>query len=97
MKIKSLIKWVLGALVFWGMLVWCPWITKSFAEKKAFNDFKIKQTGLLTGCTADCEGCGVVDSQKVPFGYKIIIKFQCGRDGRLWQTEKSVTAFAEIR
>lgn len=59
-------------------LAWSPWVTKEYAEKKVIGRFEKEWTGVIDGCGLNCEGCGIIDSRKIPFGYLITIQFKCG-------------------
>lgn len=60
------------------VLAWSPWITKSYAENKVVSTFKESQKDITDGCGFNCVGCGVTNSNKVPFGYSVDIEYGCG-------------------
>lgn len=68
---------ITGLIVLLALLAWSPWITKTYAEKKVVEAFEESQKGVVDGCGFNCEGCGVTNSNKMPFGYKVNIKFKC--------------------
>ncbi|MCT8138416.1 hypothetical protein H1D32_12070 [Anaerobacillus sp. CMMVII] len=55
-----------------------PWITEGVAENRAISAFENKQKGVMDGCGFNCEGCGVIKSTKVAFGYRVEIEYACG-------------------
>lgn len=59
------------------ILAWSPWQTKETAEKSAREIFESEQLGVIDGCGLNCEGCGVSNSQKIPFGFLVEIQFKC--------------------
>ena len=69
---------IIGFLIILVLLSWSPWITKTYAEKKVIEAFEESQKGIVDGCGFNCEGCGIADSNKMLFGYKVNIKFKCG-------------------
>ena len=57
------------------LLVWAPWITKDYAERKVSQAFNEKwYYGVSDGCSL----VRVISSQKIPLGYSVKIEYVCG-------------------
>ncbi|MFH0852334.1 MAG: hypothetical protein V1845_01890 [bacterium] len=65
-------------LVILILAAWSPWITKSYAENKTVKTFEDGQKGIVDGCGFNCTGCGVISSNKIIFGYSVVIEYGCG-------------------
>ena len=65
-------------IIFILVLIWSPWITKNYAEKRVAENFQIQYQGVADGCGLNCEGCGIINSQRTLFGYKVDIRYKCG-------------------
>jgi len=59
-------------------ILWAPWITQSYAEKRAEEAFTTTWEGVADGCGFNCSGCGVEESRKTGFGYLVEIEYACG-------------------
>jgi len=60
------------------VLIWAPWITTRYAEDVVVHSFAESWQGVIDGCGFNCEGCGVVASERVPFGCRVKIEYACG-------------------
>ena len=60
------------------LLVWAPWITGSYAERKVSQKFNEKWEGVMDGCGFNCDDCGVKESHRTFFGYSVKIEYECG-------------------
>ena len=60
------------------LLIWAPWITNDFAEKKVIQSFEAVYSDVVDGCGFNCEGCGVKESHRTLFGYTVTIEYACG-------------------
>jgi len=69
---------LIGILLLIFLAAWSPWITKSYAENKTVKAFEDGQKGIVDGCGFNCTGCGIVSSNKVIFGYSVVIEYGCG-------------------
>jgi hypothetical protein len=78
-------------LLLLAFLFWSPWQTKESAERAVTQAFEASQMSLTEDCNLDCEDCGVESSQKIPFGYLIEIKYQCGLKYYLQKEKRFVT------
>jgi hypothetical protein len=65
-------------LILFAFFAWSPWQTQEAAEKTVVNAFISKQADVMDGCGLGCDGCGVEKSERVPFGYMVTLKYQCG-------------------
>jgi hypothetical protein len=83
-------------LVFFLILAWSPWITKEYAEKKAADTFNSAQNGIIDGCGLNCEGCGVVSSQKLLFGHSVILRNKCGIKNNYRDAKEFVSVFGIV-
>lgn len=61
-----------------NLFAFSPWITKDVAEKRAISVFQNQQKAIVDGCGFNCDGCGVVTSDNVLFGYNVRIEYGCG-------------------
>ncbi len=70
---------ILGAavIVLVAIAAWCPWLSQESAESAAVTASESAWKGV-TDCTVDCNGCGAVWSQKMPFGYSVTLAHYCG-------------------
>jgi hypothetical protein len=60
-------------------LAWLsPWVTESFAAARAVYAFEKQWRHTQDGCGFHCKGCGVRNTEKVPFGRTVEIEFACG-------------------
>ena len=76
MKTKNIIITII--LIVLTLLVWSPWITRDYAEKRVLEVFKENQKDIVDGCGFDCVGCGITNSGKEFFGYFVDIEYGCG-------------------
>jgi len=96
-------KWhILFLLLFLALLAWSPWVTKSYAESRVVEDFNKKWYLVQDGCGFNCQNCGVYESNKVLFGYDVIILYSCGMKDYPpigmpdWQDKIFVSAFGTV-
>lgn len=75
---KNKICYVIIIILILLLLVWSPWITKDYAEKRVLEVFEKSQKGIIDGCGFNCVGCGIANSNKVFFGYSVDIEYGCG-------------------
>jgi hypothetical protein len=61
-----------------ALLLWSPWITSSYAEAAVVRSFEAQWENVVDGCGFNCAGCGVAETQRVPFGYRVDIVYACG-------------------
>ncbi len=64
--------------IFLGLSAWSPWITANTASRLAQDQFNKAWYGVIDGCGTQGGDLGTHDFQKVPFGGKIILDYQCG-------------------
>ena len=69
---------IVTVLVVFVLLVWSPWITKNYAEKRVLEVFEESQKGITDGCGFNCVDCGINNSNKIFFGYSVDIEYGCG-------------------
>jgi len=69
---------VIILFILFAFFAWSPWQTEEAAEKTVVNAFTTKQADIVDGCGLSCDGCGVEKSERVPFGYMVTLKYQCG-------------------
>jgi hypothetical protein len=69
---------VLVILALGILLIWAPWITSGYAENAVVRNFEEGWQNVVDGCGFNCEGCGVIESERVPFGYRVRIEYACG-------------------
>jgi hypothetical protein len=65
-------------LILIVMLAWSPWLTMSFAKVRAVESFNKSWEYVADGCGTNCNGCGAVEAQRVPFGVKVRLEYGCG-------------------
>jgi hypothetical protein len=61
-----------------ALLLWSPWITSGYAEAAVVRSFEAQWENVVDGCGFNCQGCGVMESERVPFGYRVVIVYACG-------------------
>lgn len=69
---------VFALLLTIALLAWSPWITPAFARQRAVESFASAWRGVADGCSIDCNGCRVIDSQKTIFGAFVTLEYACG-------------------
>ena len=69
---------LLVTLAFFAIFAWSPWLTRASAEARAVDSFNKAWQFVADGCGTNCTGCGVVSSQRVPFGAFVTIEYACG-------------------
>ncbi|MFJ7827679.1 hypothetical protein [Psychrobacillus sp. NPDC096623] len=74
-KLTLSITFVVASII---LFAFSPWITKDIAEKRAITGFQNQQKGIVDGCGFNCDGCGLVTSENVLFGYNVRIEYACG-------------------
>jgi hypothetical protein len=60
------------------VVLWAPWLTPQYAERRALDDFALAWQGVVDGCAFDCAGCGVRSLQRLPTGYAVCLEYACG-------------------
>lgn len=60
------------------IFAWSPWFTKKDIENIVFYRFEEKWYGVMDDRGFNCEGCGITNSYKIPFGYFVNIEYGCG-------------------
>jgi hypothetical protein len=76
--IKKLSRHWLIILVLLFVFTLCPWLTKQSAQARALYSFNSGWVGVIDGCSTNCKGCGVVHTQRIPFGVFVKIEYACG-------------------
>ncbi len=69
---------VLIVLAFLAICAWSPWLTQPVAENRAVDSFDKAWEFVADGCGTNCQGCGAISSQRVPFGALVTIEYACG-------------------
>jgi threonine/homoserine efflux transporter RhtA len=59
-------------------LLWAPWLSREYAEKRLVDEFAAAWQGVIDGCGFNCQGCGVRNLQRVLIGYAATIEYACG-------------------
>jgi hypothetical protein len=81
MNWASFLRFLFVVLVIIGLsvlLFWAPWITARYAEDAVVRNFEAGWEEVIDGCGFNCAGCGVIESERVPFGYRVQIEYACG-------------------
>jgi hypothetical protein len=65
-------------LAVFGILLWSPWITQEAAEQRTEQALQGTWLNVADGCGIGCNGCGAVQSQRVPFGVLVTLEYGCG-------------------
>lgn len=60
------------------IFAWSPWLTQASAEARAITAFNQGWKLVADGCGTNCNGCGAVSSQRVPFGVLVTLEYACG-------------------
>jgi hypothetical protein len=61
-----------------GLFAWSPWITPGVASRLTENQFNNAWHGVMDGCGTSGSNLGAHDFQKIPFGARVILDYQCG-------------------
>jgi hypothetical protein len=69
---------ILVALALVILLSWSPWLTQASAEVRAVRSFNKTWESVADGCGTNCNGCGAISSQRLPFGVLVTIEYACG-------------------
>ena len=72
-KLSLLILFALAIL-----FAWSPGLTRASAEVRAVDSFGKAWEFVADGCGTNCQGCGAVSSQRLPFGALVTIEYACG-------------------
>ncbi len=59
-------------------LYWAPWLSADAAQQRAEASFTSGWTGVVDGCGINCQGCGSVGAEHVPFGWRVELEYACG-------------------
>ncbi|MBN1449436.1 MAG: hypothetical protein JW963_00325 [Anaerolineales bacterium] len=76
MKRNLLLPFVILAL--FGLILWSPWITREAAEQRTEQALLEAWSNVADGCGIDCNGCGAIQSMRVPFGVLVTLEYGCG-------------------
>lgn len=76
MKIKKIL--LILTFLISLLLALCPWVTKDNAETRVLDAFYEEWEDVADGCGFNCFGCGIKESDKSLFGYKVVIEYACG-------------------
>ncbi len=74
-------KLTVGILLLLGLLLlvlWAPWLTPQYAERRVMEAFTTAWQGVSDGCGFNCRGCGVQKLQRVLGGHIAHIEYACG-------------------
>ncbi len=88
-KTKLYVALAAVGLIALCLVAWAPWISKSYAEKKALEHYASHE-GKVKKCSLDCPTCGINQTSKIPFGYEVDINFRCESTGRPRKTHKTI-------
>ena len=69
---------ILIVVVLAILFAWSPWLIMAYAETRAIEAFDKAWEFVVDGCGTNCQGCGAVSSQRVPFGMLVTIEYACG-------------------
>jgi len=76
MKRNLLLPFVILAL--FGLLLWSPWVTQETARQRTEQALLDAWLNVADGCGVDCNGCGAIQAQRVPFGMLVTLEYGCG-------------------
>jgi hypothetical protein len=60
------------------LFAWSPWLTQTYAATHAVKAFDKAWQFVADGCGTNCQRCGSVSSQRLPFGALVTIEYACG-------------------
>lgn len=69
---------ILIILALIALFAWGPWLTQASAEVRAVDSFTQAWESVADGCGLNCNGCGAISSQRIPFGILVTIEYACG-------------------
>ncbi len=75
---RRILSWIIPTVLLIALLAWSPWLTRSFAEARAVDEFNKNWLYVIDGCGTNCKGCGAVSSRRVPFGMEVALEYGCG-------------------
>jgi hypothetical protein len=61
-----------------GLFAWSPWITPDTASMLAETQFNKAWNGVADGCGTNGSDLGAHEFQRIPFGAKVTLDYQCG-------------------
>ena len=65
----------MGALI---LLLWAPWISHSSAEARTSTAFEAAWRNVADGCGFNCQGCGILGSERTLGGVLVAFEYACG-------------------
>jgi len=65
-------------LVVIAIFAWSPWISGTYAKKRAVSEFERTWLSVADGCGFACHGCGAADVKWAPFGARVTLEYACG-------------------
>ena len=65
-------------LAIFGLLLWSPWITREAAELRTEQALLDAWQNVADGCGINCNGCGAIQSQRMPLGVLVTLEYGCG-------------------
>lgn len=75
---RRLILVTIIALIIFALLLWAPWINKTYAKQHAVAEFERTWLNVTDGCGFACHGCGAIATKKVAFGTQVTLEYACG-------------------
>jgi len=75
---RKILTVVISSLVIFILFFWAPWISGSYAKKRAVAEFERTWLNVADGCGFACHGCGAVGVKKVAFGTQVTLEYACG-------------------
>jgi len=74
-------KRIIPAVVFLALVItvlWAPWLTRQYVERRVADEFSAAWQGVVDGCGFNCQGCGIKKVERVLSGYAVHIEYGCG-------------------
>lgn len=76
------------------IFAWSPWLSNTSAKGRTEDFFTHAWEFVADGCGLNCQGCGAISSQRVPFGMLVTIDYACGMiPADLPEYHRQATAF----
>jgi len=75
---RKILIWLGMTALLIALSAWSPWLTQSFTETRAVESFNRSWLSVIDGCGTNCQGCGAINSKRVPFGMEVTLEYGCG-------------------
>ena len=88
---------IAAIIIIIALFAWAPWMSEASAKNTVNAYFEKQNEGIVDGCGFNCEGCGVKEATKIPFGYAVEVEYACGflpADSKQYHTIKTINVYS---